>query len=185
MKFSPRWRLACALTILTFAACRKTTSPVQSPEAGQVEMAKSNPTISGSLREGAHAPSTPPESPVSTASALESIEAAESPAVLAPYLSSSVPEVRAAAVDAMIRLGDSSAAPLLEAAARTLSTEDAAPLLEAARFLALPDASGLIAGKTAVPRPREVGGRKSPGMGSRKRDTQPAAPQGNDQAPPR
>lgn len=126
----------------------------------------------------------PTESPASTAATLESIEAAESPAVLAPYLSSSVPEVREAAVDAMIRLGDSAAVPLLEATARSLSAEEAAPFLEAARFLALPDASDLIVGKDAAPRPREVGGRKPMSMRIRKRQV-PAAPNEDDQAPPR
>jgi len=194
MKFSPRWRIAGALSFLALAALaglqigRKAAnpvSPVRSSEERRIEPAKPDLPASTSFHGDSRVAPVPTESPASTAAALEGIEAAESPAALAPYLSSGVPEVRAAAVDAMIRLGDSAAVPLLEGAARTLSTEEATPLLEAARFLALPDASGLIGGKDAVPRPREVGGRKPMSMRIRKRDAQPPPPTGDDQAPPR
>jgi hypothetical protein len=195
MRFSPPWRIiACALTSLSLAILaglqinrkeKSSSEPVQSSEERRIEPAESNSTVSAPLRDDPSATPILTESPASTAATLESIEAAESPAALEPYLSSSVLEVRAAAVDAMIRLGDSSAVPMLEVAARTLPAEEAAPLLDAARFLALPDASDLIAGKTAAPQPREMGGRKPLSMRNRKRDAQPVTPNGDDQSPPR
>lgn len=113
------------------------------------------------------------------------IEAAESPAALVPYLTSSVPEVRAAAVDALIRLGDSAAVPLLETAAHQLPQEDAGPLLEAARFLALPDATGILSRKAgAPPLPKETGSGKRWGMLSRKPAEQ-VVPAEDDSALPR
>jgi hypothetical protein len=194
MKFSLPWRVACVLTSLAVAVLagfqfsREATTPpepVQPSEERRIQPAESNSTVLTPLREDSRLAPPPVESPASAAATFESIEAAESPAVLAPYLSSRVPEVRAAAVDAMIRLGDSAAVPLLETAARNLPAEEAAPLLEAARFLALPDASGLMTKKAAMPGPREVGGRKPLGMRDRKRAAQPATPNGDDQAPPR
>jgi len=80
--------------------------------------------------------------------ALEAIEAAESPAV-----------------------------PLLESAADELPGTEAAPLLEAARFLRLPDAPGLLDGKAAMPLPRESGDRTSPGARKKilkRRPTEPS-----------
>jgi hypothetical protein len=194
MKFSPPWRIGCVLTSLTlailagFQVSRKAKSPpepVQSSAERRIEPARPGLPASTPFREESGAARILAESPASTAAALEGIEAAESPAALEPYLSSSVPGVRAAAVDALIRLGDSAAVPLLEVAARTLPADEAAPLLEAARFLSLPDASGVIAGKATTPQPREVGGRKPLSMRNRKRDAQPATPSGDDQAPPR
>jgi hypothetical protein len=114
---------------------------------------------------------------------LEKIEAADTLASLEPYLHSTVPEIRAAAVNAMIRIGDSAAVPLLEAAASGLPEKEAAPLLEAARFLELPDASEFFSEKAAVPAPGEAGGRKLSGVGNRKRDATHAAPVKDDQGP--
>jgi len=188
MKFSPPWRVACVLTSLVVAVLAvieitqkaAPPTPIQRSEERRIEPANLDPAASAPLREEAPAAAILTESPAATAATSESIEAAESPAVLEPYLSSSVPEVRAAAVDAMIRLGDSTAVPLLEAAARTLPAEEAVPLLEAARFLALPDASGVVTGKAATPRPREMNGRKPLGMRDRKRAAPPATPNGDD-----
>lgn len=189
MKFSPRWRFTFALASLTLAIlaglrihqkAASPPSPVQHSEERRVETAGSDSVVSASSPEGSPAAPMSTESPASIASILERIEAAESPVVLAPYLSSGVPEVRVAAVDAMIRLGDSAAVPLLEAAARTFPAEEAIPLLEAARLLALPDASDLPSGKSQAPHD----GRKPRTMGIPKREARPAAFRRESQTPP-
>lgn len=86
---------------------------------------------------------------------LEKIDRAETLSTLEPYLYSAVPEIRAAAVDAMVRRGESAAALLLSTAAEKLSPEEAAPLREAAHFLALPDATDFFKESSAVPEPRQ------------------------------
>ncbi len=63
-------------------------------------------------------------------------------AVIRPYLASADPELRAAAVDAMIVLGDASAGAMLrEAAARLQSEEEAQSMMEAADYVELPPAN--------------------------------------------
>ncbi|HSP43104.1 MAG TPA: hypothetical protein VLO11_09550 [Luteolibacter sp.] len=63
-------------------------------------------------------------------------------AVIRPYLASADPELRSAAVDAMIVLGDASAGAMLrEAAARLQSEEEAQSMLEAADYVELPPAN--------------------------------------------
>lgn len=70
-----------------------------------------------------------------------SYDAAELP-VIRPYLLSSDPVLRAAAVDAMIVLGDASAGPMLREAARSLeSQEEAKQMLKAADYVELPPAN--------------------------------------------
>lgn len=65
-------------------------------------------------------------------------DAAELP-VIQPYLTSPDPELRAAAVDAMIVLGDASAGPMLRKAAKSLaSTEEAEKMTAAADYVELP-----------------------------------------------
>jgi len=105
---------------------------------------------------------------------LEKIETAETPSALGPYLASSSPEVRAAAKDAMLRLGDSAASPMLEAAAVSLPPEEAVSFLEAARFLALPDATGFSNRRhSAAPRSPGSDPQKAWGVGRRMREPQP------------
>jgi hypothetical protein len=59
-----------------------------------------------------------------------------------PYLLHSDPEIRAAALEGMIQLGDAAAAPLLRAAAQlATSPEEADALREAAAFVELPSGS--------------------------------------------
>jgi len=182
MKFSPAWRIACVLTVAILAAfaglklSRKSISsprPVQSPALPSVEPAVPALPVPAPLREDSGKVPVPAEPDRSTEAALQAIEAAESPTVVEPYLSSSVPEVRSAAVDALIRIGDSAAVPSLEAAARDLSPEEAAPLLEAARFLALPDATGLN-GQMTAQHAREMG-KGMPNLRKPKRGGQPPA----------
>lgn len=63
-------------------------------------------------------------------------------AVIRPYLVSADPELRAAAVDAMIVLGDASAGAMLrEAAARMSTDEEAKAMMEAADYVELPPAN--------------------------------------------
>jgi len=70
-----------------------------------------------------------------------SYDAAELP-VIRPYLESPDPALRAAAVEAMIILGDSSAGPMLrEAAAKLSSQEEAIQMLRAADYIELPPAN--------------------------------------------
>jgi HEAT repeat protein len=65
-------------------------------------------------------------------------EAAAVPA-LARYLAHSDPEIRSAARDGLVQLGERAAIPFLEAAAKTAAdAEEARSLREAAEFLALP-----------------------------------------------
>ena len=64
-------------------------------------------------------------------------EAASVPA-LARFLSSQDPEIRNAARDGLIQLGERAAIPFLQEAARRAAPEEAQALREAAEFLALP-----------------------------------------------
>jgi hypothetical protein len=101
-------------------------------------------------------PSTPPQPAVSPALAagksnsthaaelarieeLATTYAAEQVQPLARYLQHESPAVRAAAVDGLVRLGDSSAAPLLRAAAKQMDDPDeTVAMLNAAKYLELP-----------------------------------------------
>lgn len=59
-----------------------------------------------------------------------------------PYLLHPDPEIREAALNGMLVLGDAAASPLLRAAAKQIaSPEEAAKMLEAAGYLELPSAS--------------------------------------------
>jgi hypothetical protein len=70
--------------------------------------------------------------------AATSYDAAELPTI-EPYLRHSSPEVRQAALDSVIILGDAAGAPILRAAAATSETPaEADKLLKAAAFLELP-----------------------------------------------
>lgn len=63
-------------------------------------------------------------------------------AVIRPYLTNVDAELRAAAVDAMIVLGDASAGAMLRmAAAEISSAEEAAVMMEAADYVELPPAN--------------------------------------------
>lgn len=64
-----------------------------------------------------------------------------------PYLTHPDPEVRAAAIQGMVTLGDAAAAPLLRAAAQlALSPEEATAMREAASYVELPSGSLLKKG---------------------------------------
>jgi len=192
MKFFPRWRVAGSLVFLALAIwggveisrkAKVSPEPVQPAEGRRTGPPKS--PLAASIHEDKVGDSALAAgmSSAATEATLQNIETAESPAALAPYLSASDPAVRAATVDVMLRLGDSAAVPLLESAAHQLSAEDAAPLLEAARFLALPDATAFLgAKKPEMPAPKEMGGRKPRGMMGRK-STEQAAP-AEDGSPP-
>lgn len=68
-------------------------------------------------------------------------DAAQLP-VIRPYLTHSDPAIRAAAANAMVVLGDASAAPMLRDAARSFGSSDEAKSLEKkAAYLELPPAS--------------------------------------------
>ncbi len=62
--------------------------------------------------------------------------------VIRPYLTHSDPAIRAAAANAMVVLGDASAAPILRKAALSLgSTDEAKSLEKKAEYLELPPAT--------------------------------------------
>lgn len=62
--------------------------------------------------------------------------------IIQPYLESSDPKLREAAIDAMINLGDAAAAPMLrDAAAKLKSDLEAKKMNEAADYLELPSAN--------------------------------------------
>ena len=70
-----------------------------------------------------------------------SYDPAELP-VIRPYLESSDPELREAAVDAMINLGDASAGPMLREAAQKLDSDlEAKKMMDAADYVELPSAN--------------------------------------------
>lgn len=62
-----------------------------------------------------------------------------------PYLLHSDPQVRNAAIDGMVTLGDSSASVMLKKASeKAPTTSDAIAMLQAAEYLELPSARGMI-----------------------------------------
>lgn len=70
-----------------------------------------------------------------------SYDAAELP-IIRPYLESSDPELREAAIDAMINLGDASAGPMLREAAQKLDSDiEAKKMMDAADYVELPSAN--------------------------------------------
>jgi hypothetical protein len=69
--------------------------------------------------------------------AATSYDPAELP-VIEPYLRDADAEIRQAALDSMIILGDAAGAPMLRAAAATATPAEAEKLLKAAAFLELP-----------------------------------------------
>jgi hypothetical protein len=151
--------LAIGVAVAAFSG-RTPEEPSPAVENGRVPVAIRRVAVPPSSPSAHEQDVSPKVSVVSPAESLpvllEKIEAAETPAVLDPYLSSGRPEVRVAAVDAMLRLGDSAAVPLLDAAARKLPPEDGAALSDAARFLELPDAVDFFQRSSAAPKPPEA-----------------------------
>ncbi|WP_345738412.1 HEAT repeat domain-containing protein [Prosthecobacter algae] len=75
-----------------------------------------------------------------------------------PYLLHPDAEVRKAALDGMVVLGDAAASPMLRDAARQVtSTKEAIELMQAAEYLELPSATGLLKSGTTK---AETGPRK-------------------------
>ncbi len=75
-----------------------------------------------------------------------------------PYLTHSAPEVREAAKNGMIVLGDAAAGPLLREASRHVTTpQEAVALLEAADYVELPSGSVLLKSQAAPNTPRPSG----------------------------
>ena len=118
-----------------------------SSAAGQPPNAAPGTSQAGSTTTTPIAPIEPAQKK-SRAEALEEIEEAASsydPAqlpVIRPYLTHSDPELRAAAVNGMVVLGDGSAGPMLRDAARNLSSpEEVKKLEEAANYVELPSAN--------------------------------------------
>ncbi|MBB5036719.1 HEAT repeat domain-containing protein [Prosthecobacter dejongeii] len=77
-----------------------------------------------------------------------------------PYLLHPDAEVRKAALDGMVVLGDAAASPLLRDAARQVtSNKEAIEMMQAAEYLELPSATGLLKSGAAKPQagPRKGG----------------------------
>ncbi len=128
-----------------------TAAPVEAPRSGAAQGADAARADSSSSP--APSPAAAPL-PVGEA-AVEAIndlvvtyDAASVPA-LARFLRHSDPEIRAAAIDGFIQLGERAAIPLLQEAARSATPEDAKAMLEAAEFLALPTRAELRAQQKA------------------------------------
>jgi len=129
-----------------------TTQSAPRAENGSRPVSKIRPVPSPDLRPGANATETPElsseEIKAARDAAIEKIQEASTsydPAelpVIRPYLESRDPDLRAAAVDAMIVLGDASAGPMLREAARKLeSPEEAKAMEQAADYIELPSAN--------------------------------------------
>jgi len=118
--------------------------PAASPApAASASSSAGRPTEATPSAEAAEPRATAPTLPVGEA-ALQAIDeltvtydAAAVPD-LARYLKHADPEIRAAARDGLINLGERAAIPFLQEAAKTASAEEATALREAAEFLALP-----------------------------------------------
>lgn len=131
------------------------TAPAAPAPAGEAAAATSIPSPAATQAGAATAPAAPTTpAPAATTGAepplldgdaaqeaildlVVTYDAASVPA-LARYLAHRDPELRAAARDGLIQLGERAAIPFLEAAARTAPAEEAKALREAAEFLALP-----------------------------------------------
>jgi hypothetical protein len=90
--------------------------------------------------------------------------------LLEPYLLHPDPEIRAAALNGMIVLGEAGAAPMLRDAAKKAPTpKEAVALTEAADYLELPSGSFVPAERTAegtrLPNSGEAGKRTRPKLG--------------------
>jgi hypothetical protein len=157
MKAIPYRTIATAVLILAGAICwfswsRRNDADDQreaSSHSSQTENRSGNKTVSSSTRPTAsHQASAAAPATLSTNEMLELIheasvtyDAAELPTIR-PYLSHADPEIRKAAVDAMIVLGDSSAAVMLRDAASNAHTpQEAVDMLKAAEYLELPSAT--------------------------------------------
>lgn len=110
-------------------------------DAPAPDVAEASPGFQAS---GTAAPEMTPEEFDAVLDELEfaalSYDAEELP-VIEPYLLHPDPEIREAALDAMLTLGDAAASPLLRAAAaQAYSPHEAVELLEAADYLELPSA---------------------------------------------
>lgn len=80
-----------------------------------------------------------------------------------PYLTHPDPEIREAAKNGMIVLGDAAAGPLLREASRKVATpQEAVALLEAADYVELPSGLSLLNRKTGAGKKPSFGGVKPP-----------------------
>ena len=118
-------------------------APVTASPSASLATNESGPAASNSSDK---TPSLPPE-PETTASREQTLETIQDLAVtydaasvpaLARFLSNRDAEIRAAARDGLIQLGERAAIPYLQEAARKAAPEEAQALREAAEFLALP-----------------------------------------------
>jgi len=120
-------------------------SPRRAKDSPATQPATSNSSANTAQRN--LSPSQPPLSQVEVDQILEDLykasityDASELPKI-DPYLLHSNPEIRKAALNAMINLGDASAGPLLRiAAAKAPTPHEAVALLDAAEYVELPPA---------------------------------------------
>lgn len=145
--------LAAAAMLLVKFSSKETPGAAAAPTSGPGPEKRQGPangrTQAASPGQGTPAkPAVPGEVSVNDrAAAIEKMQEASTtydPAelpVIRPYLVHPDPELRAAAVEAMIVLGDSSAGPMLRQAAKSLASEEEAKKMEqAADYIELPPA---------------------------------------------
>lgn len=160
--------IAGMAVVLVIAAClllfaRKTERAPKSPESGAVSemtsgarMATAAASPSSGVKEGLDV--TPGQMPLDDRPREDILEEIEQLSVsydakelpkIEPYLLHPDAEVRKAALNGMIALGDSAAAPLLrKAAAKAPTPQEAVSLIEAADFMELPEGSFISRDRT-------------------------------------
>lgn len=170
MKVSPKLWLAClallSIGTVTFffmaagpdsaAQSAKPKSPERSNPTVEVQPSlnlpsATSPAIANSFENQPSAEEVVAHSPQPAAKKEAILSAIEEAAIsysaeelpkIQPYLSHPDPEVRAAAIQGMITIGEPAAAPLLRAAAQlAVSTEEAKAMKEAADYVELPPGS--------------------------------------------
>ena len=120
------------------APARSASSP-QSGSAPDAPISDREPAVASTTDPTAtEAPLLSGEAAIEAISDLSATYDAASVPALARYLKHKDPEIRAAARDGLINLGERAAIPFLAEAAKTAPAEEAQSLREAAEFLALP-----------------------------------------------
>lgn len=160
MKSSTVWLLAAALTAggLMFIAFNAggepdkrvpeipATAPSQALPSASETAGKSGPSVPALAPDFKLVPDNAPQEAL--LEAINDVAITYDPVELPkikPYLLHADPVVRKAALDGMVVLGDAAAAPLLRDAARQVgSSKEAIEMMQAAEFLELPSATGLI-----------------------------------------
>lgn len=148
-----------AAVIVWLRANRPTTGGTggTNPQTQVITRTAIRPTPDKPSEPPASASGSPESSPKSRESIMEEIRDAaltyDAKALprIRPYLLNSDPDIREAAINGMITLGDASAGPMLrEAARQTTDPREAARLLDAADYVELPSGTPLLKKRRAA-----------------------------------